>query len=79
MRDLKEAIAKLATQARCEPQVGFAERARYPQLPKPHILSVFRRVEEVGGQRKCVILPGDGPSVSGRCNIDSQALSSAVM
>ena len=55
------------------------ERARYPRLPKPDILSVFRRVEEVGGQRKCVILPGEGPSVPGRCNCDSQALSGAGM
>jgi hypothetical protein len=65
MRDLKEALAKFATQVRYEPLVGFAERARYPQLPKPDILSVFRRVEEVGGQRKCVILPGEGPSGTG--------------
>ena len=50
MRDLKEALAKLATQTRCEPLVGFAERARYLRLPKPDILSVFRMVEEVGGQ-----------------------------
>jgi len=78
-RDLKEALAKFATQAWCEPQVGFAGRARYPRLPKPDILSVFRKVEEVGGQRKCVILPGEEPSVLGRCNCDSQALSGAEM
>ena len=30
MRDLKEAGAKIATQARCEPLVGLTERARYP-------------------------------------------------
>jgi len=41
MRDLKEAGVKIATQAWCEPLVGFAERARYPQLPKPDILAVF--------------------------------------
>jgi hypothetical protein len=29
MRDLKEALAKFATQARCEPLVGFTKRARY--------------------------------------------------
>jgi hypothetical protein len=79
MRDLKEAGVKPATQARCEPPAGFAERARYLPLPKPDILSVFRRVEEVGGQGKCVILPGDGPSVPGRCNCDSEALSSTEM
>ena len=50
MRDLKEAGVKTATQARCEPLVGSAERARYLTLPKPDILSVFRGVEEVGGQ-----------------------------
>jgi len=33
----------------------------------------------VGGQRKCVILPGEGPSVPGRCNCDSQALSNTEM
>jgi hypothetical protein len=44
MRDLKEALAKFATQTWCEPLVGFMERARYPQLPKPDILSVFRGV-----------------------------------
>jgi len=79
MRDLKEAGVKPATQARCEPPAGFAERARYLPLPKPYILSVFRKVEEVGGQGKYVILPGDGPSVPGRCNCDSEALSSTEM
>jgi len=56
MRDLKEACVKSATQARCEPLVGFVERARYLLLPKPDILSVFCRVKEVGGQGKYVIL-----------------------
>ena len=79
MRDLKEAGAKPATQARCEPLGGSAGWARYPELPKPDILSVFRKVEEVGGQRKCVILPGEEPSVLGRCNCDSQALSGTEM
>jgi hypothetical protein len=79
MRDLKEAGVKPATQAWCEPLVGFAERARYLLLPKPDILSVFRRVKEVGGWGKFVILPGDGPSVPGRCNCDSQALSTTEM
>jgi len=44
MRDLKEAGVKPATQAWCKPLEGFADRARYPELPKPDILSVFRRV-----------------------------------
>jgi hypothetical protein len=44
MRDLKEAVAKFATQTWCEPLVGFMERARYLQLPKPDILSVFHGV-----------------------------------
>ncbi len=79
MRDLKEALAKPVTQTRCEPLVGCTERARYPRLPKPDILSVFRVVQEVGGQGKCVILPGEGPSVPGRCNCDRLALSEAVM
>jgi hypothetical protein len=79
MKDLNEALAKFATQAWCEPLVGFAERARYPRLPKPYILSVFRRVEEVGGQRKYVILPGEEQPVLGRCNCDSQALSGVEM
>jgi hypothetical protein len=79
MKDLKEAIAKFATQARCEPLGGFVGRARYPRLPKPDILFVCHRVEEVGGQGKFVILPGEGPSVPGRCNCDSQALSGAAM
>jgi hypothetical protein len=79
MRDLKEAGVKPATQARCEPLAGSAERARYHPLPKPDILSVFRGVEEVGGQGKYVILPGEGPSVPGRCNCDSQALSDTAM
>jgi hypothetical protein len=79
MRDLKEAGAKIVTQARCEPLGGFVERVRYQRLPKPDILSVFRRVGEVGGQGKCVILPGEGPSVPGRCNCDSQALSGTAM
>ena len=79
MRDLKEAGVESATQAWCEPLAGFAERARYLPLPKPDILSVFRGVEEVGGQRKCVILPGEGPFVPGRCNCDSQALSDTAM
>ena len=79
MRDLKEAGVKTATQARCEPLAGSAERARYLPLSKPDILSVFRGVEEVGGQRKYLILPGEGPSVPGRCNCDSQALSDTAM
>jgi|APCry1669188910_1035180.scaffolds.fasta_scaffold13996_3 hypothetical protein len=79
MRDLKEAGVKPATQARCEPLVGSTERARYLPLPKPDILFVFRGVDEVGGQRKCVILPGEGLSVPGRCNCDSQALSVTAM
>ncbi|WP_320042549.1 hypothetical protein [uncultured Desulfobacter sp.] len=41
MRDLKEADAKLAAQTRCEPLVGLTERARYPRLSKPNILSVI--------------------------------------
>ena len=44
MRDLKEAGVKLATQAWCEPLVGFTEWARYPELSKPNILSVVRGV-----------------------------------
>jgi hypothetical protein len=79
MRDLKEAGVKFAIQARCEPQVGQAERARYPQLSKPDILSVFRKVQEVDEQRKCMILPGEGPSDLGRCNCDSQALNGTEM
>jgi len=79
MRDLKEARVKLATQTWCEPLVGSTERARYPRLSKPDILSVFRWVEEVGGQRKCMILPGEGTSDLGRCNCDSQALSGTAM
>jgi hypothetical protein len=44
MRDLKEAGAKSVTQTWCEPLEGYTERARYPRLPKPDILSVFREV-----------------------------------
>jgi len=47
MRDLEEALAKFATQTWCEPLAGFMERARYLQLPKLDILSVFRRVSEL--------------------------------
>ncbi len=80
MRDLKEAGVEPATQARCEPLAGFAERARYLLLPKPDILSVFRRVKEVGGQGKYVILPGEGPSACrAGCNYDSHGLSETAM
>ena len=40
MRDLKEAVAKFVTQARCEPLGGVCKRTRYPRLPKSNILSV---------------------------------------
>jgi len=43
MRDLKEAVAKIATQAWCEPLAGQVGRARRPQPPKPDILSVTRQ------------------------------------
>ncbi|GAB6194510.1 hypothetical protein JCM39068_42660 [Desulfocastanea catecholica] len=79
MRDLKEAGVKPVTQTRCEHLEGYTERARYPRLPKPDILSVFRGVWEVSGQGKYVLLPGEGPSELGRCNYDSQTLSDTAM
>ncbi len=47
MSDLKEAVAKFLPQAWCEPLGGIVGRARYPQLPKPDILSVTR--QSIGG------------------------------
>ena len=49
MRDLKEAVVKIAAQARCEPLAGHVGRARRPRSPKPDILSVTRR--GIGGGR----------------------------
>ena len=52
MRDLKEAVAKIATQTWCEPLGGFTGRARYPRLPKPDILSVTRLSRGGGWAKK---------------------------
>jgi hypothetical protein len=66
MMDLKEAVAKIATQARCEPLVGYHEGARYPHLPKPDILSVTCGSRGGGWAMKTLsILPGEGPSGTG--------------
>jgi hypothetical protein len=66
MRDLKEAVAKIATQARCEPLVGLEGRARHPRLPKPDILSVTRPGKGGGwAMMELSTLPGEGPSVPG--------------
>lgn len=72
MTDLKEAVAKVAAQAWCEPLGGLHGRARYPQLPKPNILSVTC-VGRGGGRATTTlsILPGEGPPTLGRCNYDS--------
>ncbi len=43
MRDLKEAVVKIVTQAWCEPLVGQVGRAWRPQPLKPDILSVTRQ------------------------------------
>ncbi len=48
MRDLKEAVTKMATQARCEPLVGLEGRARNPRLSNPNILSVIRPGKGLG-------------------------------
>ena len=40
--DLKEAVAKIATQTRCEPLVGLEGGRGALQPPKPDILSVTR-------------------------------------
>jgi len=80
MRNLKEAVAKIATQARCEPLVGLEVRARYLRLPKPHILSVT--LLSIGGgwaMKELLTLPGEGPPVPERCNYDSEILSGAEM
>jgi hypothetical protein len=74
MRDLKEAVAKTAAQAWCEPLVGLYGGARYLRLPKPDILSVIRG--GTGGGRAVTtlsILPGEGPPMLGRCNCDSES------
>ena len=54
MTDLKEAVAKAAVQAWCEPLGGVHGRARYPQLPKPDILSVTRVC--IGGGRAANVI-----------------------
>ena len=80
MRNLKEAVAKIATQARCEPLIGLEVRARYPQLPKPRILSV--KLLSIGGgwaMKELSTLPGEGPPVPESCNCDSELLSGAEM
>ncbi|HDL89533.1 MAG TPA: hypothetical protein ENG14_01350 [Thermodesulforhabdus norvegica] len=72
MRDLKEAVAKIATQTWCEPLVGLEGRAWYRGLLKPNILYVTR--PGIGGgwaMTKLSILPGEWPSMLERCNCDS--------
>jgi hypothetical protein len=64
MRDLKEAVAKIATQAWSEPLEGRVGRARQQGMPKPDILSVTQSC--IGGgwaMKELSILPGEGPPV----------------
>ena len=42
MRNLKEAVVKIAAQTWCEPLGGLEGRIRYPQLLKSNILSVIQ-------------------------------------
>ena len=80
MKNLKEAVAKIVTQARCESLVGLEVRARYLRLPKPNILSVtLLGIGDGWAITKLSILPGEGPSVLERCNYDSEILSGAEM
>jgi hypothetical protein len=80
MRNLKEAVAKIVTQARCEPLGGLEVRARYRRLPKPHILSVTLLGRRGGwATKELSVLPGEGPPVLERCNYDSEILSGAEM
>jgi hypothetical protein len=72
MRGLKEAVAKIATQARCESLVGLYGWARYLGLPKPDILSVIcMGIGDGWAMTQILTLPGEEPSYPGRCNYDS--------
>ena len=66
MRDLKEAVAKITTQAWCEPLEGRVGRARSLGLPKPDILSVTQSSRGGGwAMKELSILPGERPPVAG--------------
>jgi len=66
MRDLKEAVVKIATQAWSEPLAGLGGGARYLRLPKPDILYVTRLGRGGGwAMRELSVLPGEGPPMTG--------------
>ena len=72
MRDLKEAGVQYCHLNESEPLIGVYERARCLQPPKPGILLVTRRgMEGRWAMKQETTLPGEGPSILGRCNYDT--------
>ena len=72
MRDLKEAGVQNCHLNESEPLVGVYGRARCRRPPKPEILPVTgRRIEGGWAMKQTTTLPGEGPSILGRCNYDT--------
>jgi hypothetical protein len=72
MRDLKEAGVQTRHLSASEPLVRRKGRARCPRSPKPDILLVTPgRKEGRWAGTEAASLPGEGPSILGRCNYDT--------
>ena len=72
MRDPKEAGVQNCHLSESEPLVGIYERARCLQPPKPETLLVTCRcIEGRWAMKQEITLPGEGPSILGRCNCDT--------
>jgi len=72
MRDLKEAGVQNCHLNESEPLIGVYGRARCRRPPKPEILPVTRRgIEGRWAMKQETTLPGEGPSIPGRCNYDT--------
>ncbi len=72
MRDLKEAGVQTRHLSESEPLVGVQEGARCRRPPKPDVLLVTPgRREGRWAMKQETTLPGEGPSILGRCNYDT--------
>ena len=72
MRGLKEAGDQNCHLNESEPLLGVQERARCPRPPKPDVLPVTPGcIEGRWAMKQATTLPGEGPSILGRCNYDT--------
>ena len=72
MRDLKEAGVQNCHLSESEPVVGIYGRARRRRPPKPDVLPVTCGCRAGRwAMKEETTLPGEGPSILGRCNYDT--------